>query len=1534
MVTNYFIFLLANLIILHIKTLKKTVRWVVGIVLGVYIGTIIMLNIPYIQQRVASIVAGELSQVLNTQLTIGKIDLGLLNRIIIDDVMINDQRGSEMLKVKRLSVKFDIASLFKGKISINNIQLFGFNIQLNKQTPHSTSNYQFFLDALKSDKKDKESEKLDFRVNSVLIRRGKLSYDILSEKQTPGKFNPQHIRLQNIIANISMKALQNDSINLAIKRLSAEELESGFYLKKLALKLVANEKRMNIENLGIELNSTSIKMDTIRMTYDSIQAFNHFTDKVHFSFRTLPSYITLKDISPFVPALSHFKEPILLDMDVKGTVNQFTCSKLQISDENEEFRLNGDVTFQDLSTPENTFVFGKLSELSATNRGTGFLVRNLSQNYNGIPPILDNLGNIFFRGEVSGYFTDLVTYGVLRTSRGTVSMDLKLSSEKSKGMFAYSGAVSTKELDLGKILSDPKLGKATFNLKVNGTHIKDKYPSINLKGLVSSIDYSSYNYENISLDAEYKNGGFKGNALLDDPNGYVHLNGAINMASKRPTFNFTAVADGIRPNDLKLTPKYKDTEISVRVKANLTGNSFDNMIGEINIDSLKFEAPNKNYFLKNLKIEANKRDKENRLTLTSEFMTGTIEGNYQYHTLPASIINTMQRYVPSLVSTFKKPQETHNNFNFDFNIYNTEMLPVIFDIPLKIQTHSTLKGYFNDEMKRIRIEGYFPRLQYENNLIESGLVLCENESDNIHAKVRFTNRKKTDASSVSLDAKAKDDVIQTTINWGNNAAVTYGGQLSAVAKFLRTQGKKPVLKTVVDLKPTDIIINDTIWKIHPSQIVVDSGKVDVKNFYFSHRNRYIRANGCISSNPLDTVKLELKKINMNYIFDIVGISEDVNFGGDATGIASASGILKKPVLNANLFIQNFSLNEGRLGDLNVYAAWENDIKGLFLDAKIADGSYQSHVSGHIFPLKPESGLDLNIDADHLNLKFLEYYMSDIAKDIKGYGTGRVHFYGKFKGLNLDGKVMTDASMKFDFLNTRFGVKDTIHLAPTGLTFNNIKMVDVEGHEGTLDGYLHFEHFKNIQYRFEAHVNNMLVINTKETSDMPFYGKIYGTGNAILSGNAAQGLEANIGLKTDRNSTFTYINGNTMSATNTGFIKFVDKTPRRAIPDSINLDPENYNTAENEDNQHSADIRLNMQLDVTPDAAIKILMDPLGGDYITAKGNGNMRVEFYNKGEVKMFGNYQIKQGVYKFNLQEVIRKDFVIKDGSNITFSGAPLDANLGIQASYTVNSASLNDLFTDGSNLAIQQPNVKVNCIMNLTGNLLRPNIKLDLELPNERDEIQTLVRNYISTDEQMNMQILYLLSIGKFYTESKTSDRQNSNVMTSVLSSTLSGQLNNALSQVLENNNWNIGTNISTGEKGWTDVEVEGILSGQMLNNRLLINGNFGYRDNPLSNTNFVGDFVAEWLLTRSGDIRLKAYNKTNDRYYTKTNLTTQGIGIMYKKDFNKWQELFFWNNWISKKKRKQQTNEKLKKQPIIAPNKETDDTKPKSAIKRERE
>jgi len=1500
--------LLAILIYTLIRKLRKTVYWIIGITLGLYIGTIVLLNIPYVQQRLSVFVAEQLSSALGSEITIGRINLGLLNRVIIDDFRLEDQSGKEMLKVTRLSVKINIIPLFSGKVSVNNVQMFGFNANMEKKTPDAKPNFQFIIDKLSSKSPTKKESKLDIRINSLLMRRGKVSFNVLSAKETPGRFNPQHLHFQNIIANISLKVLRKDSINASIKRLSVVEASSHTELRKFSLKILGNNKGMCIENFKVTLPNTTLQMDTIRLKYDGFESFKHFNDRVHFSVRVLPSEISLRDFSAFVPAFANFKEPLHLEAEANGTVNKLNCPRLSIS-ANNHLHLKGNFSLQDLSQPSDAFIYANLSSLYIDQEGLGFFLKNLSNNYHGVPPILQRLGNISFHGEVSGYFTDLVTYGVAHTDVGTVQTDLKLSSNKEKKYFSYSGSVKTANFDLGKLLNNQQLGKITFNLGVQGEQYSKQYPSISLKGLVSSVDYSGYTYQNISLDGEYKQGGFSGKAALEDQNGSIELNGAFNAVSRVPSFNFQAAMRHFRPHALHLTKKYENAEFSVKLRADFTGTSVDDMNGEINIDSLQFTAPQKEYFLDNLKIIASRKDQlTQELNINSPFLQAHIEGNYSYRTLPASINKILSRYLPSLIHANNLQKKTDNNFIFDIHIYNTEILPALFDIPLDIHTHSTINGMFNDRLQRMRVEGYFPHLTYNDKLIESAMILCENPEDRFHTRLRFNNRKQNGTVNIALEAYAKNDTVQTTLNWGNSNAQTYSGKLATVTRFIKDKTEESSkiaeksasspLKTIVDIKNTDIILNDTIWKISPSQITFEKNKIYVDNFKFSHGDRHLTINGIVSPLPQDTLRLDLKDINIGYIFNIADLG--VDFSGEATGPAYACGILKKPVMFTDLSIRNLGLNGGMLGNANIHGEWHHDVEGIYLDAHVQEKNIaKSHVYGYIYPLKPKSGLDLQIEADKTNLKFLEYYMTSITPEFNGRASGHVHLYGKFKGLTLDGKVLGDASMKIGVLNTTFFLKDSIQIEPGGLTFQNNRIYDPHGNQGNVTGYLHYEHFKNMEYRFQFDYRNILMMNTKESPEFPFYGTIYGTGKALIEGNPQDGVNIDVAVTTNRNSNFVYIKDNIASATNSQFIKFLDKTPRRAIQDSVRVDfdlPMQQTKAKQEERQ--TDIRLNLQVDATPDATMKIIMDPIAGDYISGKGNGNIRAEFYNKGDLKMFGSYRITQGIYKFSLQEIIRKDFAIKNGSNITFNGSPLNAALDINAQYTVNSVSLNDLMPNASEY-VNQTNIKVNCTMDISGQLTSPDIKLGIDLPNERDEVQALIRNYIPSEEEMNMQILYLLSIGKFYTPENVQTTQSSNMMSSMLSSSLlSGQINNALSHIIDSNNWNIGTSLSTGEKGWTDFEFESMLSGQLLNNRLLINGNFGYRDNPLANTNFVGDFDAEWLLNRSGDIRLKAYSETNDRYYTKTNLTTQGIGIIFRKDFTKWSELMFWNKWRLKR------------------------------------
>ena len=262
-------------------------------------------------------------------------------------------------------------------------------------------------------------------------------------------------------------------------------------------------------------------------------------------------------------------------------------------------------------------------------------------------------------------------------------------------------------------------------------------------------------------------------------------------------------------------------------------------------------------------------------------------------------------------------------------------------------------------------------------------------------------------------------------------------------------------------------------------------------------------------------------------------------------------------------------------------------------------------------------------------------------------------------------------------------------------------------------------------------------------------------------------------------------------------------------------------------------------------------------------------------------------------IQDIIRKDFRFKEGGSIVFGGDPFEGDLDMQGVYTVNSASLSDL---GIGTAFSQNSVRVNCLLNFSGKVKDPKVSFDLDLPTVNAEEKQMLLSVISTEEEMTTQVLYLLGIGRFYTNAGmqsdaelTAGAQSSAAMKSFLSSTLSTQLNQIISDAVGSSNWTFGANVSTGSVGTNDMEIEGLLSGRLFNNRLLVNGNIGYRDNTYYNTNFIGDFDVRYLLTPGGTVSLKAYSETNDRYFSKSALTTQGAGIQLRRDFTNMRDLF---------------------------------------------
>ncbi|MBR6746364.1 MAG: translocation/assembly module TamB domain-containing protein, partial [Muribaculaceae bacterium] len=503
-------------------------------------------------------------------------------------------------------------------------------------------------------------------------------------------------------------------------------------------------------------------------------------------------------------------------------------------------------------------------------------------------------------------------------------------------------------------------------------------------------------------------------------------------------------------------------------------------------------------------------------------------------------------------------------------------------------------------------------------------------------------------------------------------------------------------------------------------------------------------------------------------------------------------------------------------------------------------------------------------------------------------SGTAHIYGTFSDIDLEGDIyVEDMRLKLNFTNTYYSTSDSIKITPGKITLENVTLSDPYGNTARLDGTVYHTYFREPTFDFNiSNVREMLVYNESATANADWYGKIFVNGGATIKGEPGV-VKIDVEATTTAGSTFSFVLSELEIADDYTFLTFRDKDAPKV--EEIQLDErmgavERLRALLNKkvDEQFS-DYIIELRVNITPEAEIILVMDPVAGDRIRSHGQGNMRMVYTSAdNDLRMFGDYTLERGTYNFTLQDIIIKDFIINSGSQIAFTGDPLTAQLNIEAIYSLN-ANLSDL--DESFLQdkeLNRTNVPVHAVLKVRGDIQQPEISFDLAFPTLTSDTYRKVRSIVSTEEMMNQQIIYLLALNRFYTPEYMSTSTKGNELFSVASSTISSQLSNILGHLSDK--VSVAPNFRSDQGNFSDMEVDVALSSRLLNNRLLLNGNFGYRDNMMNSNQFIGDFQIEYLLNRSGSIRLKAYNVYNDQnYYLRTAETTQGVGVMFKKDFD---------------------------------------------------
>ena len=1438
------------------KKFKHICNGIIWTLIVLYLLLIVLMHLPSVQTFMGKEVAEALADKFGTKVEVGKVNLGFFNRIIIDDVMMYDQQGDSLIYASRLSAKIDYMAATQGKISVSSAQIFGLRANLYRQTAKSPANFQFVLDSLAS-KDTTQHKPLDLHIGSLIIRRGAIAYNQRDVAPRSGVFSPQHIRVSELSSHILLNHVTDNSIDLLLKKLSFKD-ESGFKLQSLHFKLQADRQKATLKEFRLLMPRSELVLDDLKATY-RFEGKRFIPESLHFEGGIQQSKITFADVASLVPALRHFDDAVFVSSRFSGTANSISVPSLNLRTGSGSINLQARGSYSHASS--HPAWNADIANLNLSPAGVEFLAENLGSKVK-IPKEIQRLGTIHLTGKAKGYEKVLSAKGNIETDAGNISLQAVKNDDRIKA------SVDTRGVNLGRILDNRKLGTVVAKIDAHGT-----MKHIFAKGNIARFDYGNYDFHNIEIDGDYDMKALRGTASIADPNVNLSVKGDYHLGSR--LYALDAAINHLRPTVL----------------------------------GMKMHDPS--YSLDNISISANNKGKEGHLDVEAPFVSLYARGQYDLTTIYGSIMRLVADKLPTIPGISKHAAKGYNDFTLQANITSAEVLQRMFGLPLSLTLPVHINGNISDAEKNVNLYINAPNFSWDGSAFHDANIELNTIGDSLRMEARISQGLPYEKAPVyRLRAAAADNNLSTLLYYANQSSkLPITGKIDTRTQFFTSDNGATGVHVTVN--PSEIMLGEKKWLLNPADIIYRKNELTVDMLNFSHGDQHIIINGKATPQATDSIVADLKDVDVAYILNLVNF-HSVDFAGKASGKAVVKSIFQTPEAYANLDVKDFVFENGPLGTLHAKAAYDNQEGQINIDATAEDGpEHLTVINGYVSPKR--NYIDLGIEANNTSLKFMENFCGSFLNNVEAWCKGKLNVVGDLKNINLVGDVVAHGRMHMKQLGTDYTFNHLrAHAIPDDIQFEGDSIYDSHyngkhSHFALIRGGIHHKHLTRLSYDLDIDANNFLGFDTHEFGNDTFYGTVFATGTVGIHGKSGETI-IDIDATPEPHSIFVYNVASPDAISAGSFIHWNDATPYIYRPYSPDSDKDKKKDSSS---NFSSDMRINFLVNTNPNLTLKLMMDDQTGDYITLNGNGVIRANYYNKGGLDMFGNYVVDHGQYKLTIQNIIKKDFDFQPGGTIAFGGDPYNAPLNLQAKYTVNGVPLSDLNIGRS---FSSNNIRVDCLMDITGTPGAPKVDFSMDLPTVNSDAKQMIYSVINSQEEMNQQVLYLLGIGRFYTQTKNNQTsedasqqsQTSLAMQSLLSGTISQQINNVLSSFVNSSNWNFGANISTGNEGFNNAEYEGILSGRLLNNRLLFNGQFGYRDNANATQSFIGDFDLRYLIFPNGNLSIHVYNQTNDRYFTRNSLNTQGVGLIMKKDFFNLRDLL----GIKKKSKDKEKEDKNKK------------------------
>jgi hypothetical protein len=352
--------------------------------------------------------------------------------------------------------------------------------------------------------------------------------------------------------------------------------------------------------------------------------------------------------------------------------------------------------------------------------------------------------------------------------------------------------------------------------------------------------------------------------------------------------------------------------------------------------------------------------------------------------------------------------------------------------------------------------------------------------------------------------------------------------------------------------------------------------------------------------------------------------------------------------------------------------------------------------------------------------------------------------------------------------------------------------------------------------------------------------------------------------------------------------------------------------------------ISVNIEINKQAELTLIIDEGNGDFLRMKGTGQLTGGIDPSGKTTLTGSYEMEEGVYQISMNFLQRK-FQIQKGSKIVWLGEPTNANINLTAVYVTKTAPLT-LVEDQiavQNLNMYKQKLPFNVQLILTGELMKPDIKFDLTLPDEQslrvdatviENVNTRLLQLKSEPSELNKQVFALLLLNRFVSENPFASSGGGggfnagSMARQSVSKLLTEQLNDLAADLISGVDLNFDVasteDYTTGKmKNRTDLNIS--LSKQLLNDRLRITvgSNFeleGPQPTNQRQNNLAGNVAVDYMLSKDGRYMLRAYRKNEYEGILDGYIVETGLNFILSFDYQHFHDLFKAKPKIEKRRR----------------------------------